>query len=84
VSAGSLEWWAVPAKDLDAFAENGVTAADRVVITRHHGKRRPIWNEKYGFSDEGWFRTDEKARRLLNKYSCGSSDQLRARILSYF
>lgn len=84
VSAGSLEWWAIPAEDMDQFAENGDTAADHVVITRHHGKRRPIWNKEHGHTDEGWFRADAKARALLREYTCGSSDQLRAKILSYF
>lgn len=84
VSAGSLEWWAIPAEDMDQYAENGDTAADRVVITRHHGKRRPIWNKEHGYTDEGWFRADAKARALLEEYTCGSSDQLRAKVLSYF
>lgn len=83
VSAGSLEWWAIPAADMDQFAENGSTPVKRIVITRHHGKRRPIWNKEHGFTDEGWFRADTKARELLKKYTCGSSDQLRAKILSY-
>jgi len=84
VSAGSLECWAIPAEDLDQFAENGKTQADCVVITRHHGKRRPIWNKKHGYTDEGWFRADDNARELLKDYTCGSSDELRAKILSYF
>lgn len=84
VSAGSLEWWAIPAEDLDQFAETGSTAADQVVITRHHGKRRPIWNKEHGYTDEGWFRADTEARALLQNYTCGSSDLLRAKILSFF
>lgn len=84
VSAGSLEWWAIPAEDLDQFAETGAVQPNKVVITRHHGKRRPIWNEEHGHTDEGWFRADVRARALLNDYSCGSSDLLRAKVLSYF
>lgn len=84
VSAGSLEWWAIPAEDLDKFAENEKTPAANTAITRHHGKRRPIWNENQGFKDEGWFLADARTRTLLDEYACGSSDQLRAKILSYF
>jgi hypothetical protein len=40
--AGSLEWWAIPVADLDRFADNGQTPDDEVIITRHHGKRRPM------------------------------------------
>lgn len=82
VSAGSLEWWAIPADEMDRFAETGATPADRIVITRHHGKRRPIWNKKQGYEDEGWFQADGRARELLAKFACGSSDQLRAKVLS--
>jgi hypothetical protein len=64
------------------FAENGIAKSDRVVITRHHGKRRPIWNNEYGYTDEGWFRADERARALLKNYTCGSSDLLRAKVLA--
>lgn len=84
VSAGSLEWWAIPASDLDKYAENGATPAARVVVTLHHGKRRPIWNAEYGFEDEGWFRADPRARELLKAYTCAESEELRAKILGYF
>lgn len=84
VSAGSLEWWAIPAEDLVQYAENGTVQSNRVVITRHHGKRRPIWNDEHGFADKGWFRSDARARELLKDYSCGSSDKLRAKVLSFF
>lgn len=84
VSAGSLEWWAIPAEDLDAYAENGGTDPDGIVITRHHGKRRPIWNSTHGYADEGWFRVDAKSRDILSEYNCASSDRLRKKILSFF
>ena len=84
VSAGSLEWWAIPAGDLDRFAETGAARADKVIITRHHGKRRPIWNKEHGYTDEGWFRADDKARKLLKAYMCVRSDQLRQKIMSLF
>ena len=84
VSAGALEWWAIPAAKIDEFAENGKTPADRIVITLHHGKRRPIWNDKHGHVDEGWFRTDERTRNVLQEFGCDVSDQLRAKILAMF
>lgn len=84
VSAGSLEWWAIPGPDLDSLAETGTTSAESVAITRHHGKRRAIWNPEQGYADEGWFRADLRVRRLLADYSCGSSDLLRQKILSLF
>ena len=84
VSAGSLEWWAIPATDMDQFAETGLTPPEQVVITRHHGKRRPIWNAEHGYTDEGWFRADTRTREVLKSYACGSSDHLRAHVLSYF
>lgn len=84
ISAGSLEWWAIPAEDLDQFADTGEVAPERVVITRHHGKRRPIWNREQGYTDEGWFRAKLKVRELLKDYTCGSSDLLRTKILSLF
>lgn len=84
VSAGALEWWAIPARDLDKFAETGKTPTDRIVITRHHGKRRPIWNDEYGYSDEGWFRTDPNARNVLRECACNASDRLRSMILAMF
>jgi len=83
VSAGSLEWWAIPAGIMDSFAETGATDLDRVVITRHHGKRRPIWNQELGYADEGWFRADSRARSLLKNFFCDRSDDLRARVLSF-
>lgn len=82
VSAGSLEWWAIPGKDLDQFVDSGKVAAQSVIITRHHGKRRPIWNETYGYADEGWFCADSKARKLLDMYYCADSQRLRSMILS--
>lgn len=84
VTAGSVEWWAIPAAELDGLAETGTTPAESVVITRHHGKRRPIWNPVQRYSDEGWFRTDSRTRAVLAPYSCGSSDLLRQKVLSYF
>ena len=84
VSAGSLEWWAIPAEHLDRFAETGVVDAERIVITRHHGKRRPIWNREHGYNDEGWFRADARCRQLLKDYGCESSDLLREKILAMF
>lgn len=84
VSAGSLEWWAIRTKDLDELAENGNTPASRIVITRHHGKRRPIWNAEHGFTDEGWFRADPRARELLKDYACANSEQLRTKVLACF
>lgn len=81
VSAGSLEWWAIPVRELDRLAESGATADP--VITRHHGKRRPIWNDDVGYADEGWFRTDARARERLSKYSC-SSDLLRKKLIEAF
>jgi hypothetical protein len=84
VSAGSLEWWAIPARKLDLFAENGAVKAEKIVITRHHGKRRPIWNQEHGHDDEGWFRADSRARELLKEFGCGSSDDLRNKVLTMF
>jgi hypothetical protein len=81
VTAGSLEWWGVPAKHLDRFAENGTTPAGNAVITRHHGKRRPIWNAEHGFTDEGWFRADARSRQVLQAYECRSSSELRQKLL---
>lgn len=81
VSAGTLEWWAVPASELEQYADTGTVPPEQTVITRHHGKRRPIWNGQYGYADEGWFQTDSHARALLKNYAC-TSDQLRNRILS--
>lgn len=82
VSAGSLEWWAIPAKELERFAETGSTPSDTVVITRHHGKRRPIWNAEQGYTDEGWFRADLRTREILGEFSCPESEILREFILS--
>lgn len=82
VSAGALEWWALPAAALDNFADNDAVVADDIIITRHHGKRQPIWNETRGFTDEGWFAATKKARGLLAKYSCAESTDLREKILS--
>lgn len=84
VSAGSLEWWAIPAAGLDRLAENGTTASERAVITRHHGKRRPIWNEQVGYADEGWFRAAPNVRELLQEFGCDASERLRAQILAMF
>jgi len=81
VTAGSLEWWAIPVADLDRFADNGKALDDEILITRHHGKRRPIWNEEVGYQDEGWFVANERARGLLEGY-CVSSEDLRDRLLS--
>ena len=82
VTAGSLEWWGIPAKDLDKFAENGSTPPAGVVITLHHGKRREIWNEDHGFKDEGWFRTDPRIRQVLQSYAVENSSKLRAKLLA--
>lgn len=84
LSAGTLEWWALPVSELDRFADTGATNADQVVITRHHGKRRPIWNEEHGYADEGWFRANTRARALLKDYNVDNSEQLRSKILSFF
>lgn len=91
VSAGSLEWWAIPANDLGKYAENGTTPANQAVIILHHGKRKLpdgstqlIWNSKRGYRDEGQFRADAKARALLKDYTCGGSDKLRDNIRSFF
>ena len=81
VTAGSLEWWAIPTDRLDEFAENDVTLTASVVITRHHGKRRPIWNMNTGYKDEGWFVADQRTRRLLADFASTSGD-LRERILA--
>jgi len=82
VSAGSLEWWAIPARDLDQFADNGQNPSERTVITRHHGKTRPIWNDEFGYVDEGWFLMNKRTREVLNEYACEQSENLRAKILS--
>ena len=84
VSAGSLEWWAVPAGQLDQFAENGTTPSVRPVITRHHGKRRLIWNEQVGYADEGWLRTDANVRQVFQEFWCQESERLRTHILAMF
>jgi hypothetical protein len=81
VTAGSLEWWGIPANDLDNFAENGSSLPDSVVITLHHGKRRPIWNKEHGYTDEGWFRADPRARQILKSYAVENSSRLRAKLL---
>ena len=81
VTAGSLEWWAIPTERLDDFADNGVTTADSMLISRHHGKRRPIWNTGAGYKDEGWFVADVRARRLLAAYG-SSSEDLREKVLT--
>ena len=78
VTAGSLEWWAIPTDRLDDFTENGRTTSESIVVTRHHGKRRPIWSET--FDDEGWFSTDDRARRLLSEFAVDSAG-LRERLL---
>jgi hypothetical protein len=84
VSAAALEWWAIPASRFDDFADNGATADATAVITRHHGKRRPIWNVEHGFADEGWFRADPNARKALQRFSCEHSQELRAMLLAMF
>lgn len=81
VTAGSLEWWGIPAKHLDRFAENGTSPPDKAVITLHHGKRRPIWNLEHGYEDEGWFRTDTRTRQALQAYACPNSSKLREKLL---
>ncbi|MGH7409723.1 MAG: hypothetical protein ACREJ6_01485 [Candidatus Methylomirabilis sp.] len=84
VSAGALEWWAIPAREIDAFAENGKTKADRILLTKHHGKRLPIWNDERGYRDEGWFCADPNARKVLREFACDTSDRLRSMILTMF
>jgi hypothetical protein len=81
VTAGSLEWWAIPTERLDDFADNGATEAGSVLISRHHGKRRPIWNASAGYKDEGWFVADDRARRLFVDY-ISPSEVLREKILT--
>ncbi len=80
VTAGSLDWWVVPTQNLDELAENGTTLAGSIVLTVHHGKRRPIWNEKVGYKDEAWFVTDARARVLLSQFFA-QSENLRAAVL---
>ena len=80
VTAFSLEWWAVPVGHLDDFTENGTTPVKDIVITRHHGKRRPIWNQSEGYTDEGWFVADARARRLLADFY-HSSETLRLSLI---
>jgi len=82
VTASSLEWWVIPSQELDSLAENGTTSEKDIVIIRHHGKRRPIWNEKVGYTDEGWFVTDSRARELLERFHV-ESEGLRDKILEY-
>lgn len=84
VSAGSLTWWAIPASRFDEFVENGKTPQTSVVITRHHGKRRAIWNDECGYTDEGWFRADARSRLILDAFSCAASPDLREHILEMF
>jgi hypothetical protein len=80
VTAGSLEWWVLRTQDLDDMADNGRTRADRVVVTKHHGKRRPIWSEKAGYADEGWFAADERVREILRPFWC-QSEGLRSTVI---
>jgi len=80
VTAGSLEWWAIPTARLDDFADNGATPEGRIIITKHHGNRAPIWNADAGYADEGWFCANEKARRVLAEYHT-TSEPLRQRVM---
>lgn len=82
-TARSLEWWAIPARDLDQYADNGVTTPERVVITVQHGKNETIWNSTVGYVREGWFTTGDRERALLAPYFC-RSEELRQTILRYF
>lgn len=82
VSAGTLEWWGIPALEIDNFADNGHNPPERTAIFRHHGKKRPIWNEEFGYIDEGWFRTDSRVRSVLEPFACDASGKLRGTILA--
>ena len=81
VTAGSLEWWVIPTSKFDEIAENGKTSPNQAVITRHHGKKRPIWNDHHGYVDEGWVTMAPPARSVLAPFSC-SSEGLRSMIIS--
>jgi hypothetical protein len=78
LTAGSLEWWCIPSRSLADLADNGQN--DSPIITRHHGKKRAIWNSDQGYKDEGWFVTGPRERKMLREYGV-ASEQLRTRIL---
>lgn len=83
VTAGSLEWWAIPTEALDFLADNGKTKQENVVIVKHHGKKTVIWNEDVGFEDEGWFLADERNRKIIQEYAA-TSERIREKILDHF
>jgi hypothetical protein len=76
VTASSLEWWVIPTRALGGIANNGTTASKRIVIRKHHGKDAPIWNNTAGYTDEGWFSTDERCRSILRPYQTTSENLL--------
>ena len=80
VTASSLEWWVIPTGALDDMANNGTTPPEKTVIRKHHGKDAPIWNNTVGYTDEGWFCTDERCRELLARWNM-SSTSLRNRLI---
>jgi len=81
VTAASLEWWAIPASDLETLADNGSNPPESAIITIQHGKRANVWNDTVGYKHEGWFCTDGRSRRILEKYHV-LSENLRRRLVN--